>query len=76
MRRRMRIWTLLDQIPGQGRPPKVKIIGSATGQVLYEGCLFSVPFGLCSDYVEGCRILDGVLQITSTTSMYESEGTE
>ena len=71
MKKRMKIAVLLNRLDGRARPTKVKITGSASGSVLYEGCLFCVPYGLWGDYVKEYRLAGGILEITSTTSMYE-----
>lgn len=76
MKKRTKIWVLLNRLSSRARPPRLKITGCATGQVLYEGSLFQVPFGLCCDYVKDYRLAGGILEITSTCSMYETEGNE
>lgn len=70
MKKRKKIFRLLqDKLSGgEGKLPTVVIRGSQSGQTLYEGSFFYVPFLLCSDYVLQYEESGGVLTIVSTCS--------
>lgn len=69
MKKRKTTFQLLDELSRTRKElPKVVIRGSQSGQTLYEGGFFYVPFLLCSDYVLQYEEIDGVLTITSTCS--------
>lgn len=69
MKKRMKIMKLLDRVcTSDGYVSKVRIVGSASGLDLYEGSIFYVPYGLCTDYVLAYEKREGMLVITSTCS--------
>lgn len=69
MKKRMKIMKLLDRVCASDRfVRKVRIVGSASGLDLYEGSIFYVPYGLCTDYVLAYEEQEGILVITSTCS--------
>lgn len=70
MKKRTSIFNLLKKFSVKDKAPKVIIKGSLTGGTLYEGSLFQVPYGLCSDYVLRYETLGDTVVITSTCSPY------
>lgn len=70
MKKRKTIFKLLNDFSVKDKVPKVRIQGSQTGLTLYEGGLFAVPFGLCSDYVLQYETCGNELLIISACSSY------
>lgn len=70
MNKRKTIFTLLKSLSLLDPLPKVRIIGSITGGILYEGSVFDVPFSRCSDYVLKYETCGDEMVITSTFLSY------
>lgn len=70
MRKRKKIFALLNEFSTKDKVPTVRIKGSQTGLTLYGGSLFYVPFGLCCNYVLRHEVCGDELIITSTCSPF------
>lgn len=70
MKKRQRIYSLLHKFSDKSGV-KVIIKGSASGLVLFEGRIWDVPYGLCTDYVKSYHSVGSYLEIVSTCSMYD-----
>ena len=58
-----KIASLLDVYSRRDEQITVLVKGSITGLVLYEGRLWDVPYGLCTDYVMAYKYAAGLLEI-------------
>lgn len=71
MKKRKKIFAFLDKYSLSEEPITVSIKGSNTGEVLYTGGLWDVPFKFCTDYVLSYKYVYGYLEIVSTYLPYE-----
>ena len=70
MKKRQTVYALLDKLSVMDKVPKVIIKGSKTGDTIYEGSLFQVPFARCDEYVLRYETHGDAVVITSTYSDY------